>query len=135
MFELDERLSKSSIKIIELGLSEVRLKDNTQYPWLILIPRVDNTVVELFQLSDVHQIELMNEISRVSRCMNHFFRPDKINVGALGNMVSQLHIHIVARYKNDSLWPHSVWQSHLVENPYSDEAREKLIQHLYVALS
>lgn len=135
MFELDDRLSKSSFKIIDLTLSQVRLKNNKNYPWLILIPRVENKVTELFQLNDTQQTELMREITRVSQCMNHFFLPDKINVGTLGNIVSQLHIHVIARSKNDALWPHSVWQESVVENPYLVDVREKLTQQLYVALS
>lgn len=134
LFKLDERLSSSSFKITDLALCEVRLKNNKNYPWLILIPRVENTFTEIFELDRDQQNNLMNEMTIVSRCLKKQFRPDKINIGSLGNIVSQLHIHVIARFKQDALWPHSVWQENLKEEAYSEAAREELIQQLRLAL-
>lgn len=135
MFELDEKLSACSFKIMDLAFSEVRLKNNKNYPWIILIPRTEKRVIEIFELSAHEQTQLMREISHISECMKKYFNPDKINMGALGNIVSQLHVHIIARFKNDGLWPQSVWQESVQENPYNDDEREKLIQQLRVAFT
>jgi len=132
-FTLDYRLENSSFKIIDLALSEVRLKDNKDYPWIILVPRVENAITEIFQLNEDQKIELMKEISHISKCMEAYFKPDKLNIGALGNIVSQLHIHVIARFKSDLLWPHSLWQEKLTDEKYTDLEREKLINHLRVA--
>src|SRR3990167_9711034 len=129
-FELDNRLSSSSFKIYDSTLSEVRLKNNKHYPWIILIPRVENNVTEIFQLTTAEKMELMREISHISSCIKNHFNPDKINVGALGNIVSQLHIHIIARNQNDLLWPHSVWQSGLTEENYTADEANALIETL-----
>lgn len=132
-FTLDHRLENSSFKIMELALSEVRLKDNKNYPWIILVPRVENNITEIFQLSEDQKITLMKEISHISKYMQSYFKPDKLNIGALGNIVSQLHIHVIARFKNDLLWPHSLWQEKLTEEKYMDLEREKIINQLSVA--
>ncbi|MCX7125585.1 MAG: HIT family protein [Gammaproteobacteria bacterium] len=129
-FNLDPRLANSCFKIIDLPLSEVLLKNNQLYPWIILVPRVEDTVTEIFQLAQKKQSELMNELSHISKCMDTHFKPDKLNIGALGNIVSQLHIHIIARFRNDLLWPHSLWQEQLTEEKYSNDAKEKIINEL-----
>jgi len=133
-FQVDERIANSSFKIYDSTLSEVRLKNNSDYPWIILIPRVEN-ITEIFQLSENQQLELMNEISHLSACMKKFFNPDKINVGALGNIISQLHVHIIARFKHDLSWPQSVWRENVEDVAYEDAAREKLVQQLRVAFT
>jgi diadenosine tetraphosphate (Ap4A) HIT family hydrolase len=132
MFALDEKLSACSFKIMDLTLSEVRLKNNKNYPWIIVIPRVEKNQTEIFELSVDQQMQLMHEITHISQHMKIFFHPYKINIGALGNSVPQLHIHIIARFQDDLLWPHSVWQEKLQENPYTDDEHEKLIQQLRV---
>jgi diadenosine tetraphosphate (Ap4A) HIT family hydrolase len=129
LFKLDEHLASSSFKIYDSTLSEVRLKNNKDYPWIILIPRVAN-ITEIFQLSAKQQLTLMNEMTHLSACMQTFFHADKMNVGALGNIVSQLHIHIIARFKNDLSWPQSVWREGVKDVLYEDDEREKLIQRL-----
>lgn len=129
-FELDNRLSISSFKIYDSSLSEVRLKNNKYYSWIILIPRVENNITEIFQLTTAQQMELMREISHISKCIKDHFNADKINIGALGNIVSQLHIHIIARNQKDLLWPHSVWQSGLTEENYTADEANTLIATL-----
>jgi diadenosine tetraphosphate (Ap4A) HIT family hydrolase len=130
LFALDERIEKSSVKIFDSALSEVRLKNNKNYPWIILIPRVDPLVTEIFELNENQQIILSQEMTHCSRVMKKYFQADKINVGALGNMVSQLHIHIVARFKNDGVWPHSVWQSDVEESAYTMSEQMSLVESL-----
>ena len=133
-FILDTRLENSSDPIIDLPLCNVRLKNNQHYPWVILIPRV-NAVTEIFELEKNQQAILMNEINHISRCMNNYFKPDKLNIGALGNIVSQLHIHVIARFQHDLLWPHSVWQAALTEKNYTDDERKTLINTLHTVFS
>lgn len=132
---MDPRLENSSFKIIDWPLSEVRLKDNAHFPWMILIPRVSSHLTEIFQLPNHEQKILMDEITKLSGCIHAHFKPDKINVGALGNIVSQLHIHVVARYEKDLCWPQSVWQANVPEKSYSTDARDQLIHQLHTLLS
>lgn len=134
LYKLDERLASSSFKIFDSALSEVRLKNNKDYPWIILIPRVENTT-EIFQLDLQQQLTLMKEMAHLSACMQKFFQADKINVGALGNIVSQLHMHIIARFTRDLSWPQSVWRDNVKDVAYEDATREKLIQQLRVAFT
>ena len=127
---LDERLKNSSFSICNLSLCELRLKNNTDYPWVILIPRVNKVITECYELNNEMQQLLTQEINRVALTMKKHFRADKINIGALGNIVSQLHIHVIARFKKDLLWPHSVWQEALRNKPYLPEQKTKLVAQL-----
>jgi diadenosine tetraphosphate (Ap4A) HIT family hydrolase len=104
-FTIDERLITSSTKITELELSTLFLKNDATYPWLILVPRANN-ISEIYQLNSKDQKILMHEINRVSLIIKDIFKPEKINIGSLGNIVSQLHIHLIGRYSNDPTWPH-----------------------------
>jgi diadenosine tetraphosphate (Ap4A) HIT family hydrolase len=107
-----EKVSKNFLKdshfIAELKLCNIRLIDNSKFPWLILIPKRKN-VTDIFQLSSKDQILLMREIVYVSKTMKKTFKAFNLNVEKIGNIVSQLHIHIIARSKKDSSWPLSVW--------------------------
>ncbi len=78
------------------------------YPWFILVPRLPNAK-EIFQLSYQHQHQLLDESTRLSRWMEKEFKGDKLNIAAIGNIVSQLHLHHISRYKNDKAWPAPVW--------------------------
>lgn len=133
-FTLDTRLSDSTIKLYDSALSEVRLKNNQYFPWIILIPRVPN-ITELFELPQIEQNIVMQEITHISKQMRNYFKPTKINVGALGNIVQQLHIHIIARFESDLAWPHSVWQANVKEEAYSTHALDTLIPTLRDLLS
>jgi diadenosine tetraphosphate (Ap4A) HIT family hydrolase len=135
MFQLDPRLDNSSFKIIDLDLSEIRLKNNAHFPWIILIPHVSSDITEIFQLSPAEKKILLDEIARVSKIMNTFFKPDKLNVGALGNIVSQLHIHVIARFQKDLCWPQSVWHDNVPEVAYITEQHDQLINQLRILLS
>ncbi|MEW9798238.1 HIT domain-containing protein [Alteromonas sp. CYL-A6] len=119
MFKLDERLQGDTLKVADLPLCRVLLMNDSQFPWLILVPRRDN-VIEFTELSETDQQQLWQESLHVSRVMQQVFGPDKMNVAALGNVVSQLHVHHVARYKNDVAWPHPVW-GRQPAIPYSEQ--------------
>ena len=107
-FKLDRKFLKSSYHITDLKLCTIRLNDNSKFPWLILIPK-RNKITDMSDLKSKDQILLMKEIVYVSKIMKKLFKTSKLNVEKIGNIVPQLHIHIVARSKKDCSWPLSVW--------------------------
>ena len=108
LFKIDKNLLKTSHHVTNLKLCSVRLYDNSKFPWVILIPKRKN-VTDLSDLIVKDQILLMKEIVHVSKIMKRLFKTNKINTEKIGNLVPQLHIHIIARNKKDSSWPLSVW--------------------------
>ena len=108
MFKINNKFLKSSHHIADLKLCSVRLNDNSKFPWLILIPKRKN-VTDISDLNSKDQILLMKEIVFVSRLMKKLFKTSKLNIEKIGNIVPQLHIHIISRKKTDSSWPLSVW--------------------------
>ena len=108
MYRINKKFLKSSHHIIELKLCSIRLHDNSKFPWLILIPKRKN-VIDISDLNSKDQILLMKEIVFVSKLMKKLFKTSKLNVEKIGNIVPQLHIHIISRKKTDSSWPLSVW--------------------------
>jgi len=108
MFKINNKFLKSSHYIVDLKLCSVRLNDNSKFPWLILIPKRKN-VTDISDLNSKDQILLMKEIVFVSKLMKKLFKTSKLNVEKIGNIVPQLHIHIISRKKTDSSWPLSVW--------------------------
>ncbi len=123
-FDLDPRLAADSVEIGTLKLCSIRLMNDHRYPWLILIPQAQN-MSELTDLCEADSLVLMREIRMVSNAMEELFRPQKLNVGALGNIVAQLHIHIIARHDDDLAWPGPVW-GHSRAEPYDDKQLENL---------
>ena len=107
-FKLDRKFLKSSHHITDLKLCTIRLNDNSKFPWLILIPK-RNKINDMSDLKSKDQILLMKEIVYVSKIMKKLFKTSKLNVEKIGNIVPQLHIHIIARSKKDCSWPLSVW--------------------------
>jgi diadenosine tetraphosphate (Ap4A) HIT family hydrolase len=99
---------KSSYYITDLKLCTVRLIDNAKFPWIILIPK-RKRITDITNLNSRDQFLLMKEIVYCSKLVKKVFKTSKLNVEKIGNIVPQLHIHIIARYKNDSSWPLSVW--------------------------
>ena len=99
---------KDSHFIAELKLCSIRLIDNAKFPWIILIPKRKN-ITDISELNSKDQMLLMKEIVHCSKLMKRKFKTKKLNVEKIGNVVPQLHIHIIARSKNDSSWPLSVW--------------------------
>ena len=115
-FELDSRLEEGLTYIADLELCQVRMMPDPECPWLILIPKRPGTT-EIHQLDEKDQILLLQEITRCSQLMEDKFSPDKINLGALGNIVPQLHFHIIARSQSDRAWPGPIWGTTLPLGP------------------
>jgi diadenosine tetraphosphate (Ap4A) HIT family hydrolase len=105
---LHPQLEADTTAVGDLALSRLLAINHADYPWLILVPRRPN-IVEIADLADVDLSLLTTEIAEVSRVLKTLTACDKINIGAIGNVVSQLHVHIVARWKTDPLWPKPVW--------------------------
>ncbi|MGY8991028.1 MAG: HIT domain-containing protein [Rhodospirillales bacterium] len=124
MFELHPTLANDTSLVIELPLSQVLLMNNVRYPWIILVPQREN-ILEIHHLEPDDQTTLFQELIQASNIMESIFSPDKINVGALGNMVPQLHVHVIARFKDDVAWPDPVW-GHGDTIPYGPRKRERL---------
>lgn len=112
-FSLNERLAKGGFDFGTQGLCRILLKDNALFPWFIIVPEVDDTITELHQLSAADYASVSFTIRQISEFLHHYLypenQPDKINVGAIGNIVRQLHIHAIARYETDPAWPGTVW--------------------------
>ena len=106
--KINKDFLKSSHYINDLELCSVRLIDNNKFPWIILVPN-RKKVTDISELDLKDQILLMKEIVHCSKLMKKIFKTSKLNVEKIGNIVPQLHIHIIARYNNDSSWPLSVW--------------------------
>lgn len=108
MFKLDSRLAADTAYVGDLELCQVLLMNDRQFPWLILVP-MRAAVSEVTALSEAEQRVLWQESAHVSTVMQSLFQPDKMNIASLGNVVAQLHVHHIARYKTDVAWPHPVW--------------------------
>jgi diadenosine tetraphosphate (Ap4A) HIT family hydrolase len=124
-FALHPQLADDSVAIGELPLSQLLLSNDANYPWLLLVPRRAG-LTEIVDLDSSARAQLMTEIADVSQAMKDITQCDKLNVAALGNMVPQLHVHIIARRKSDPAWPRPVWG---VAPPiaYGDNERKELI--------
>ncbi len=120
LFCIDERIQTTCFSLGDWPLSRILLKNEARYPWFILIPRKDN-IQELFQLEKKERQILIEEINHLSLLVHGYFKPDKLNIGALGNVVPQLHVHVVARSKHDDLWPQGLWQKSMQATPYDEK--------------
>jgi diadenosine tetraphosphate (Ap4A) HIT family hydrolase len=105
---LDQKLADDSVFVVDLPLSQLRLINDSRFPWLVLVPRVSN-IEEIFQLSDEDQQQLLQESSQLAKVLSTSFKADKLNVAALGNVVRQLHVHHIVRYVDDCCYPSPVW--------------------------
>lgn len=133
MFELDPRLVSDTVPLGDFPLCRVLLMNDSRYPWLILVPRV-SLVREVFNLTAEQQQQLWRETSAVGLVLKDFYQADKINIATLGNVVSQLHMHVVVRMKHDEAWPAPVWGSGNVQ-PYSSDELATVRGRLHEALS
>ncbi len=131
-WHLDPQLADDTAPIAELALCEVRLMDDANHPWLILVPRVVDAV-EIIDLDPAQRTQLTAEIDAASRAIKHLFKPDKLNVAALGNQVPQLHIHVIARFREDIAWPRPVWGA-ANARPYEPEELIVRVNALHAAL-
>jgi diadenosine tetraphosphate (Ap4A) HIT family hydrolase len=107
-FELDPRLAADTHVIGDLELSRVLLMDDARFPWLILVPRRAD-MRDLIDLRTDEQHVLLHEIGRCANTLRNMEKPDKLNIAALGNIVAQLHVHVIARTRQDAAWPRPVW--------------------------
>ncbi|MGC6511851.1 MAG: HIT family protein [Parvibaculales bacterium] len=127
-FTLHPQLAADCHPVSQIGDILVYLLDDARYPWLVLVPACEG-VAEWVDLPPALQDDLHRLTMRCSRDLQELFAPDKINIGALGNLVPQLHVHVVARFKNDPAWPGPVW-GHSPAAPYGKVALEKRMSEL-----
>jgi diadenosine tetraphosphate (Ap4A) HIT family hydrolase len=127
-WSLHPQLKQDTIDIGDLPLSKVLVIKDANYPWLMLVPRRLEKV-EIIDLDEVEQAQLMAEVSRAAKALKEITKCDKLNIAALGNMVPQLHVHVIARRTGDAAWPRPVWG---VVPPLAHDAAE--VQHFISAL-
>jgi len=118
-YELHPQLAADTHPLGTLGLCELRLMDDANYPWLVLVPHVPEAR-ELVDLDAAQRHLLTDEIDLAARLLRDAFRPHKLNVAALGNIVPQLHVHVIAREETDPAWPAPVW-GRVAARPYPPE--------------
>ena len=107
-WSLDPELVRGTVALGDLPLSRVLLADDANYPWLILVPRRPG-VTEVIDLEENEQIQLLGEIASAARVLKSVTECEKLNIAALGNVVAQLHVHVIARSHSDAAWPKPVW--------------------------
>ena len=127
-YELDPQLATDTHPLATLALCELRLMDDANYPWLILVPRVAEAR-ELTDLDAAQRHLLTDEIDLAARLLRNAFRPYKLNVAALGNLVPQLHVHVIAREQDDPAWPAPVW-GRVAARPYPPEMLVERVRRL-----
>lgn len=128
MFTLNAQLESDSFFISDLKISQLLLINDANYPWLVLVPRKAN-LIELTDLALDEQTELLKEINLVSKVLKEGLGAEKLNIATLGNVVSQLHIHVIGRFKNDASFPKPVWGA-VPAQPYLEEEKEYVIQKI-----
>jgi diadenosine tetraphosphate (Ap4A) HIT family hydrolase len=129
-FTIDPRIAADSLFLIPLELSDLRLMNDARYPWLLLVPRVEAT--EIVDLGRADRTRLLDEIAEVATALRTATGCHKLNIAALGNVVRQLHVHIVARFTTDAAWPKPVWGSGEAV-AYEPQERDKLIAKILAA--
>jgi diadenosine tetraphosphate (Ap4A) HIT family hydrolase len=127
-FALDPRLAADTRAVISLPLCDVRLMDDARYAWLVLVPRRAD-VAEVTDLDADDQARLWREVASAASALRAAVPCDKLNIGALGNIVRQLHVHVVARRVGDAAWPGPVW-GHGEAVAYTDERAGTLVEAL-----
>jgi diadenosine tetraphosphate (Ap4A) HIT family hydrolase len=131
-WSLHPQLAADTVPIGDLPLSRVLLANDANYPWLILVPRRPR-LIELIDLDEAAQVQILSEIAAAARALKAITECDKLNIAALGNQVSQLHVHVIARLHNDEAWPKPVWGAR-PPSAYEPKARDGLIAALCRAL-
>ena len=131
-FKLDRQLEQDTVLVADWHLCQVRLMNDSRYPWVILIPKVED-VSEIHQLADEQQQLMLGESVRLSKALEQLFAPHKLNVAALGNMVRQLHIHHIVRFEDDASFPRPVWGVGDAV-PYEAGALNETVNGLQIAL-
>ncbi|QIH10383.1 MULTISPECIES: HIT domain-containing protein [Pseudomonas] len=133
MFTLDSRLQQDTVLIGDFPLCRLLLSNDANYPWFILVPRRED-ISELFQLDVTDQRQLWQETTALAELLKDSFDADKLNVATLGNVVSQLHMHVIVRKRDDAAWPAPVWGKHPAK-PYTAEQIEQVRERLRVVLT
>jgi diadenosine tetraphosphate (Ap4A) HIT family hydrolase len=110
MLTLHPTLARDTVEVARLPLCRALLMKDRRFPWLVLVPEREE-IREIYELPTEDRKQLVEEIALASAALERIFRPAKLNVGALGNIVPQLHVHVVARFENDPAWPGPVWGS------------------------
>lgn len=128
MAELHPQLQKDCLLIGNYPLCRLLLMQDANYPWFILVPDREG-ITEIHQLSEPDRQQLMRESCRLATVLEREFRPDKLNIAALGNLVPQLHIHHVVRYRDDPTWPAPIWGK-IPARPYSESELKALLIRL-----
>ena len=132
-WSLDPQLERDTVLVGDLPLCQIRLMNDANYPWLLLVPRRRNAI-ELADLQEADRTQLMREIAQAAAALKTLTACDKINMAAIGNVVAQLHVHVVARFRSDAAWPKPVWGL-LPARAYEEAARQRLIAALRSQLS
>jgi len=132
-FSLNGSLAADTIAVASLDLCDVRLMNDANYPWLILVPRIADAI-EIVDLEASVRHTLMDEIAKASEALRAVTGAEKLNVAALGNMVAQLHVHVIARFRDDEAWPGPVWGV-VPRKRYEQDAGADLIDRLAEALA
>jgi diadenosine tetraphosphate (Ap4A) HIT family hydrolase len=127
-FELDPRLERDTILVSSMPMCELLVMNDARYPWAILVPRIAGAR-ELHDLKPADGAVVWAEVMKIAQALSTWPRVGKINIGALGNMVPQLHIHIVGRHANDPAWPGPVW-GHSPRVPYENDEAPEFIDFL-----
>ncbi|QJR79673.1 HIT domain-containing protein [Alteromonas pelagimontana] len=133
MFELDSRLAADTYVVGELPLSRVLLMNDRQFPWIILVPKRAG-VQDTIDLTEADQLQLLAESRQVCLALKSLYAPDKLNVAALGNIVKQLHVHHIARYRDDIAWPQPIW-GRQPAIPYDSQSAQLRCQQLKTFLN
>ncbi|QNH00211.1 HIT family protein [Pseudomonas sediminis] len=133
MFALDSRLQQDCLVIGDFPLCRLLLMNDSNYPWFILVPRREE-VSELFQLDADDQRQLWQETTLLAETLKDIFAADKMNVATLGNVVSQLHMHVIVRWREDASWPAPVWGRHPAQ-PYSEQQAGQVVDKLRSVLA
>lgn len=128
MVLIHAQLQADCLVIGRFPLCHLLLLQDANYPWCILVPDRES-ISEIHQLTEADQQQLIRESSQLARVLEKAFAPDKLNIAALGNIVPQLHLHHVVRYRNDPAWPAPVW-GRVASRPYSEEQLAALLEKL-----
>jgi len=131
-FELHPRLVKDTYAVANLNLCRLLLMNDSNYPWFILVPRIEN-ITELFHLTKVDRQSLNNEVDELSRRLLLHFNAKKMNVAAMGNIVTQLHVHVIVRKETDAAWPNPIWNNVDII-PYEKNISDNLIKDIKIII-
>lgn len=132
-FQLHPQLRQDCLEIGQLPLCTLLLMNDSQYPWCILVPRRTG-LREIYQLNTADRQQLVDESCQLAQAMDEIYRPDKLNIAAIGNLVPQLHLHHVARFQTDAVWPAPIWGK-LPAQPYAEPDAQQHIERLRAKLT